>query len=94
MYTKFSQLTKWMADSGSQISLLEWVFTDEQGEEVRMIHALANYSWRQHDCISHFTYTRRYVYVCFPGGASGKEPTCQHRRCKRHGFNPWVGKIP
>ena len=30
----------------------------------------------------------------FPGGASGKEPACQCRRCKRHGFNPWVGKIP
>ena len=29
-----------------------------------------------------------------PGGASGKEPTCQCRRCKRCGFNPWVGKIP
>ena len=23
-----------------------------------------------------------------PGGASGKEPTCQCRRCKRHGFDP------
>ena len=30
----------------------------------------------------------------FPGGTSGKEPTCQCRRCKRPGFNPWVGKIP
>ena len=28
----------------------------------------------------------------FPGGASGKEPTCQFRRYKR--FYPWVGKIP
>ena len=27
----------------------------------------------------------------FPGGASGKELACQ---CRRHGFNPWVGKIP
>ena len=36
-----------------------------------------------------------YVYLKgFPGGASGKEPTCQHRRCKRHGFDPWVRKIP
>ena len=26
-----------------------------------------------------------------PGWLSGKEPTCQ---CKRHGFDPWVGKIP
>ena len=24
----------------------------------------------------------------------GKEPACQCRRCKRHRFNPWVGKIP
>ena len=23
-----------------------------------------------------------------------KEPTCQCRRRKRHGFDPWVGKIP
>ena len=30
----------------------------------------------------------------FPGGASGKEPTCQCRRHKRWGFNPWVRKIP
>ena len=29
-----------------------------------------------------------------PDGASGKEPTCQCRRFKRWGFNPWVGKIP
>ena len=29
-----------------------------------------------------------------PGGASGKEPTCQCRRCKRCGFDPWVRKIP
>ena len=27
----------------------------------------------------------------FPGGASGKEPVCQFRRCMRYGFNPWVG---
>ena len=30
----------------------------------------------------------------FPGGSSGKEPTCQCRRHKRDGFNPWVRKIP
>ena len=27
----------------------------------------------------------------FLGGAGGKEPTCQ---CRRHGFDPQVGKIP
>ena len=29
-----------------------------------------------------------------PGGTSGKEPACQCRTCKRHGFDPWVRKIP
>ena len=38
----------------------------------------------------------------FPGGASGKKknknknkkPSCQCRKYKRHGFDPWVRKIP
>ena len=30
----------------------------------------------------------------FPRWWSGKESTCQCRRCKRCGFIPWVGKIP
>ena len=32
--------------------------------------------------------------VGFPGGAVGKEFACCFRRRKRHGFNPWVRKIP
>ena len=32
-------------------------------------------------------------YLGFPGGTHGKEPSCHFRRCKKHGFNPWVGKI-
>ena len=31
--------------------------------------------------------------MSFPGGASGKEPACQCRRCNRRRFDPWVGKI-
>ena len=34
------------------------------------------------------------IYKVFPGGTSGKESACQCRRQKRHGFDPWVGKIP
>ena len=30
----------------------------------------------------------------FPGGASGKEPTCLDRRCKRHGLMPGLGRSP
>ena len=31
--------------------------------------------------------------VGFPGSTSDKESTCQCRRCKRHRFYPWFGKI-
>ena len=34
------------------------------------------------------------VMLGFPGGASGKELTCQCRRLKKLEFNPWVRKIP
>jgi len=30
----------------------------------------------------------------FPGGVRGKDPSCQCRRHKRRGLNPWVRKIP
>ena len=30
----------------------------------------------------------------YPGGAGSKETSCQCRRLKRHGFDPWVRKIP
>ena len=30
----------------------------------------------------------------FSGNTSGKNLACQHTRCKRHGFDPWVRKIP
>ena len=29
-----------------------------------------------------------------PGWHSSKESTCQCRRCRRYGFDPWVRKIP
>ena len=32
-------------------------------------------------------------HLGFPGGASTKEPTCQCRRLRRHGFDSWVRKI-
>ena len=30
----------------------------------------------------------------FPGGTSGKEPTCLYRRHRRRKFDPWVRKTP
>ena len=34
------------------------------------------------------------IFVGLTGGAGGKEPAYQCRRCKRPGFYRWVGKIP
>ena len=43
-------------------------------------------------CILELKYL--WEYQGFPGGARGKEPTCQCRRLKGLGFNPGVGTIP
>ena len=44
------------------------------------------------------TFNVKYIWPMrrkgFPRGMSSKEPTCQYRRRKRPGFDPWVGKIP
>ena len=47
-----------------------------------------------HTCTRTHTHTHTHAHVDFPGGARGKESICQCRRGKRHGFDPWVGKIP
>ena len=39
-------------------------------------------------------YTQMWTNLGFSAGASGKEPAGQCRRHRRHGFDPWVGKIP
>ena len=47
-------------------------------------------------CLYFLTCKMGIVHHClgFPSGTSGKEPTCQCRKHKRHGFYPWVRKIP
>ena len=45
---------------------------------------------------SRFSFVIYFMYSInsFPAGVGGKEPACQCKRYKRHGFNPWVRKIP
>ena len=45
-------------------------------------------------CVYIYVYIYIYILKDFTGGASGKEPACQCRRHKAHGFNPWVEKVP
>ena len=45
--------------------------------------------------ISYLSYSNVYRFPGgFPDGAASKEPFCQYRRCKRHGFDPWVRRSP
>ena len=37
---------------------------------------------------------RMLILNVLPKWLSGKESACQCRRLRRHGFDPWVGKIP
>ena len=42
-----------------------------------------------------YIFMYNYIYnMDFQADASGKESSCQCRRCKSHGFEPCVGKIP
>ena len=45
---------------------------------------------------SHFGLIWSFSRIClgFPGGPSGKDPTCQCRKPKRHQFDLWVRKLP
>ena len=44
--------------------------------------------------LTYFYFYKQLFFLGFPGGASGKEPICQCRRCRRFEFNPWVRKSP
>ena len=53
------------------------------------------YGWMFHHLSLSYVYIYIYIGVYTPGGAIGKECTCQCRRHTRKcGFDPWVGKIP
>ena len=47
-----------------------------------------------HYPVVYMKYTIMWIHKGFPGGASGKESTRQCKRCERHGFDPWIRKIP
>ena len=72
----------------------EWLFTPVclPGKSHRQ-RTLAGYSpWGHKE--SNMTEQLPLKHTGFPGGASGKKPACQCRRCERHGYDPWVRKIP
>ena len=65
------------------------------GAEISCVHSKANAQQKLiHTSQAASSEGVKEYYWGSPGGASGKEPACQCRRHKRHGFDPWVGKIP
>ena len=80
-----AELTQWTwvwVNSGS------WWWTGRPG--VLRFHGVAK-SWTQ---LRDWTELNWWSCQGFPGGTSGKEPTCQCRRQKRVELVPWLRKIP
>ena len=50
--------------------------------------------WLNSKCMAEFLFKSKCTFLDFPDGTSGNISTCQFRRHKRPGFDPWVGKIP
>ena len=50
--------------------------------------------WWQYFPSSHWFRRSKELNLGLSGGTSGKESACQCKTRKRHGFDPWVGKIP
>jgi len=49
--------------------------------------------FRFHILLLHLLHLEFYFLCILWWGASGREPTCQCRRHKRHGFDPWIVKF-
>ena len=74
-------------------SLLSEVNSSRRNGELGSKHlAGSSFHWGENWILN--TSYRNWESPCFPGGARGKEPTCQCRRHRRFRFDPWVGKIP
>ena len=73
----------------------EFEWTPWVGDGQRGLVCCSPWDCKESDTTERLNWADRYLYHWgFPGDASGKEHACQCRRHKRHGFNPWVGKIP
>ena len=58
------------------------------------VHGVIKSDTTGHACTQAVDFNSKLFDGDFPSGASGKESTCQCKRHERHGFDPWVGKIP
>ena len=90
-FWNFPGFAPWLREREKLVSCPGEVFiTDSQGGfEAPMLHSRA-WNSRGGTGAEHLSHM---LGGC-PHGASGEESPCQYSRLKRHGFIPWVGKIP
>ena len=72
------------------------------GDHVKL-QILIQWVWSPHSAREAIQRLRKYFHICYafgshhndglPNGASGKEPTCQRRKCKRPSI-PVLGRSP
>ena len=62
--------------------------------EETQTHTQGDAVWEQRQTRARSIYKPRDDKDGWPVADSAKESTCSCRRYKRHGFDPWVGKIP
>ena len=70
-------------------SLLQRIFPT-QGSNPGLLHCRQTLYQLTHREVYHWAH----LDEGFPGGTSGKEPTCRCRSLRRWGFDPWAKKIP
>ena len=67
------------------------VFTNQICKTKSLVYMLAGAGWQW---AAGAFFGKGWPGCRLPRWLSGKESACQHRRCRRPGFNPWDGKIP
>ena len=78
-----------VCSSGQQINLCRF---PEPPKDLPLIEAQIHYHILYNEQHLSNIYYRAGIIQGFPGGLSGKESTCQCRRRRGHGFDPWVRK--
>ena len=75
-------------------SILTWriPWTEEPGKLQSIELKIVGHGWATNTHIH--THTHTHTHTGLPMWLSGKESTCQRRRCRRYGFDLWVWKIP
>ena len=53
------------------------------------------FEWKEHELWSHRDLDWYHRFITYTNSVTLEtDLICQCRRCRRHGFDPWVGKIP